>query len=191
MLKKIHFMAVVPSGHDKGFKRQAYFLIDEKSPKNAVLIHYLGDEGIAVNFPHRNSNSENSHVFLRTCPSVLSNLASIKDLPSNVYKDAISKPASDCPPAQQHIYMPRNFRQIKNLQYKERQKSRLTHDALYNLHELAYDLDGFVRVITTYPDLIVICGIDQLVIINELDLILQMESESPQLLSYDTTFSAW
>ena len=41
--------------------------------------------------------------------------------------------------------MPHNFRQIKNLQYKERQKSRLTHDAIYNLHELAYDLDGFVN----------------------------------------------
>ena len=82
--------------------------------------------------------------------------------------------------------MPRNSRQITNLQHKECQKSCLTHDALYNLHELSYDLDGFVKVIGTYPDLVVICGLGEL--INEANLVLQMDSECPQLLSYDTTF---
>ena len=72
------------------------------------------------------------------------------------------------------------------MQYSERQKSRLTHDAIYNLHELAYDLNGYVKLITTYPDLVVICGLDKL--IEELDFTLQMDSERPQLLSYDTTF---
>ena len=37
-----------------------------------------------------------------------------------------------------------------------------------------------------YPDLIVICGLDELV--HELGLILQIDSECSQLLSYDTTF---
>ena len=35
------------------------------------------------------------------------------------------------------IMKPRNSKQIVNLQQNERSKSRLTHDALYNLHELA------------------------------------------------------
>lgn len=78
----------------------------------------------------------------------------------------------------------RNSRQIINLQQKERQKSHLT--ALYNLHELAYDLDDFVKIIKTFPDLLVICGFK--IVLKELDLILKAQSELPQLLSYDTTF---
>lgn len=69
--------------------------------------------------------------------------------------------------------MPRNKRQITNIQYRQRQKFRLTHDALYNLHELAFDTDGFVKVITTFPSLIVICGLAS--ILTELDLTLQLD----------------
>ena len=63
---------------------------------------------------------------------------------------------------------------------------RLTHDALYNLHELTYDLGDFVKVVTTYPDIIVVCGLDKLV--QEVKQILKVDSEHAQLLSYDTTF---
>ncbi len=73
-----------------------------------------------------------------------------------------------------------------NIQQRERQKSRLTRDALYNMHELAFDLGSFVKVIMTYPDLIVICGHEKLLI--ELNNLLQIDSIQPQLLSYDTTF---
>ena len=66
-----------------------------------------------------------------------------------------------------------------------RQQFRLTHDALYNLHEVAYDLDGFVHQITTYPDLVVICALKSMVV--ELETVLQLNAHS-QLLSYDTTF---
>ena len=44
---------------------------------------------------------------------------------------------------------PRNTKQVSNMQARVRQKFRLIHDALYNLHELAYDLDGFLAKITT------------------------------------------
>ena len=50
------------------------------------LIHYIGDENIAVNFPHGNSKGE--EIFHRTYPSVMSRLASstTHDLPGNIYK---------------------------------------------------------------------------------------------------------
>ena len=54
--------------------------------------------------------------------------------------------------------MPLNPKQIKNVQASQRQSLRLTHVALYNLHELANDLDGFFHKITTFPDLVIICG---------------------------------
>ena len=165
----MHFCCVLTNKHSKEFKRQAFFLLNGREPQKAVLIHYLGDENIAVNFQHGNCKGDNSRDFCRTCPSVLADLTSAQDIPSNIYKNAISKPPKNCPPALQPAYMPRDLRQVKNAQYNERQKSRLTHDAIYNLHELAYDLNGFVKLITTYSDLVVICGLDKL--IEELDLI--------------------
>ena len=72
------------------------------------------------------------------------------------------------------------------IQDRVHQKAQLTHDALYNLHKLAYYLDGFVKTITTYQDLAVICGHDR--VISELDSVLHLISNQPQLLSYNTTF---
>ena len=111
-------------------------------------------------------------------------LSSVTDLPGNVYKKFISNNAiSSLPPS----HLPRNTRQVINLQHRERQKSRLTHDSLYNLHELSLDLEGFVKVIKTHPDLIVICGLE--VILNEMEMVLRhTQSTNVQLLSYDTTF---
>ena len=182
IFRKMHFVSVLPSGQDKRFKRQAFFLIDAKQPRKAVLLHYLGDETIVIDFPHGNAKTD--QVFHRTCPSVLTDLASIRDHPGIIYKNAIS--SSGCPTEYQPALMPRNSRQVKNIQNRVRQKSRLTQDALYNIHELAYDLDGFVKTITTYPDLVVICGHDR--VIRELDSVLHLVSDCPQLLSYDTTF---
>ena len=81
---------------------------------------------------------------------------------------------------------PQNSKQIANLQQGECNRSRFTHDELYNLHELVYYLCGFIITIRTFPELIVVCGHGSLV--EELDGLLQEESEAPQLLSYDTTF---
>ena len=48
----------------------------------------------------------------------------------------------------------------------------MSHDALYNVHELAYDLNGFVKIIKTYPDLVVVCGLD--VVAREMNNVLQI-----------------
>ena len=180
VVRKVHFSIVLKSGRDLRFKRHAYFLLNP-TKKNKVLIHYVGDESVAVDFPHGNSKSGN-HAYCRTCPSTLNQLASDPDLPSNVYKKVVSSCSSQLPSS----YLPRNTRQVINLQQKERQKVRLSHDALYNTHELAYDLDGFVKVIKTFPDLTMVCGLDAM--LKELDLVLQTQSQNTQLLSYDTTF---
>ena len=51
---------------------------------------------------------------------------------------------------------------------------------------LAYDLRSFVISIKTFPDVLIVCGHGSLA--EELDGLVQAESEVPQLLSYDTTF---
>ena len=66
-----------------------------------------------------------------------------------------------------------------------RQRYRISHDALFNLHELSYDLDMFVHKIVTYPDLIVICGIKRMLM--EVNKLLQLkETTNHQVMSYDT-----
>lgn len=57
---------------------------------------------------------------------------------------------------------------------------------MFNLHEIAYDLPQFVWFIQTYPDLLCVCGIEE--ILDQLDRILLIDSAMPQLLSYDMTF---
>lgn len=94
---------------------------------------------------------------IRTCPSVLRDLEFSIKSPSNVYKDKISK----CDSSIEHhmVLLPRNKKQVANMQAQQCQKLRLSHDALYNMHELAFDLDGFIHKIVTFPDLIVVCGL--------------------------------
>lgn len=59
--------------------------------------------------------------------------------------------------------------------------AKVSKDNFIALHELAYMLQGFVWSITTYPDLIVTCG---MLFFTEL-----MQKASLYMLSYDTTFN--
>ena len=168
---------IVALGEDVAFRRYSYTIPGDKR----TLVHYLGDNAGVKPFPHGNSKS--GHIYLKTCPSVLKTLQKQQQSPSVVYKNAVAN--ATCSPALQPVLVARNSKQIQNLQMKMRQKFRLTHDALYNLHELAYDLDGFVLKISTYPDLVVVCAMKSMVVAMEG--VLQSRATS-QLLSYDTTF---
>ena len=181
-IRKIHYSIVLETGRDLRFKKHAYFLLDSQDDLKKVLIHYTGDETIVTGFPH--GNSKHNQDYHRTCPSVLAKLSDSHDLPGNSYKHAISNPK--CPAEFQSICLPRDSRQLINVQQKQRQKFRLTQDAIYNLHEIAYDMGDFVRVIKTFPDLTIVCGLKE--IIREFASIIQVKSQAPQLLSYDTTF---
>lgn len=101
---KIYFVIVLPSGNDKRFKRNAYFLLDAGQTANVVLLQYIGDECIAVDFPH--GNSKHNQNFYRTCPSTLAKLADTNDLPGNIYKNCVS--TNDCLPEYHSILKPRN-----------------------------------------------------------------------------------
>ncbi len=73
---------------------------------------------------------------VRTCPSVLRELKQSVKSPSVVYKNLIS--SSIALSQHQPVLLPRNTKQVANMQALRHQKIRLTHDALYNLlHELA------------------------------------------------------
>ena len=83
------------------------------------------------------------------------------------------------------VLTPRNIKQLRNLRYQHLNDIRLSRISLYNLHEIAYDIPGFIWKISTFPDLICVYGLEE--IITEFDRVLHIDSNK-QLLSYDTTF---
>ena len=60
------------------------------------------------------------------------------------FKQMVQAPISS--PNHQPVLMSHNPKQIKNVQASQKQLLHLTHDVLYNLHRLAYDLDDFAHM---------------------------------------------
>ena len=127
MVTNRYYLNVTSEGKNHSFVRYAYTPVDQK--QNCVLILYIGDCKTAVQYPH--GNSKCSKPYIRTCPSVLKKAKTSVESPANVYKHLVSNP--HCSPDLQPVLTPRNVKQIRNAQSLQRQASRLSHDALYNL----------------------------------------------------------
>lgn len=117
----------------------------------------------------------------QTCASVRRDLEKQEQSLSGLYKKNVNKFVLN---EYQSILSPRNPKQISNLISRQRQRLRLSHDALYNIHELCYDVEVFVNKVITYPDLIVICGLRPM--LKQIDRLLSFFDG--HLMSYDTTF---
>ena len=183
-VKKYYFNVMNTDGsNSKEFQKIVYHLLDNP---NLFLIQYIGDDSQAVNFPHGNSKVEGSHSYVRTCPSVIQKIkdSDPSEFPSTFYKKSLS--TTSCHSTLNPVLQIRNTRQVINHKSLQRQKTRLTHDGLYNIHEIAFDLDGFVSKIITYPDLVIVCSHPKLLM--EMNNLLQIGAIHGQLFSYDTTF---
>jgi len=184
MFFKYFFHIMTQDGPNKEFSKHVIIPAEDDT---FVLVHYLGNEELSVDFPHGNSTS-NTRVFTRTAPSVLRNIKDIKDKePSVVYKNLQTESA--VPNVLQRVLKPRDMKQVRNAQHNVRQQSRISKDTLYNIHELAYHLDEFVWKIETYPDLLIVIGLKS--IVDEFNRFIDVNLENSgtkQYFSYDTTF---
>jgi hypothetical protein len=63
---------------------------------------------------------------------------------------------------------------------------RISHDQLYNVIQLGYHLQDFLKELTIFPDLCCIVAVDD--ILNDFNKALIVKSDEPLLVSYDTTF---
>ena len=104
---------------------------------------------------------------------------------SKVYKSPVTKVSEEI---NDHlaVLQPRDQKQVQNVRMNELKSRRISHDALYNMHELAIDMPNFIHTIRTHPDLLCVCG--HSATLEELDRVLILDSPQPQLMSYDTTF---
>jgi len=148
-----------------------------------VLVEYIGDETAAKQFPHGNAKDRRNTPFIRTQPHVLHDIRTSHGSVSTVYRDMQLSAAT----TNQHMATaaPRNKIQIRNIRSTDRNRSRPSRDAIYNLMEFAYDSE-FVHEIHVYPDLWVVMYHQD--IINMFRSTLKPDSPL-QLLSYDTTFN--
>jgi len=99
-----------------------------------------------------------------------------------IYQQKVLTASEDI--SQHATSVPRDMEQVLNCLKNVRTWQRLSRDALYNLHEIAYDTE-FIHHITTFPDLLVIMyNPTVLRIFTEV-----IHSQDTQVLSYDTTFT--
>ena len=182
-VKKYYFSSTTATGARTNFKKTVVYLPDNL---DRYLIQYTGDDTDVEDYPHGNAIDSATRNYIRTCPSVLQEIKSSSqaECPSSFYKKKIS--TSKCHSTLNPVLNPRNVKQVANHKSIERQKFRVSHDELYNIHEMAYDLSGFVGKIITYPDLIIVCGNPKM--FDEVESLMHTDFSSPQLLSYDTTF---
>ena len=92
----------------------AVFYLPEN--RDLFLIQYIGDDSLAVDQPHIHLNVIKELYSMSQCHSI----------------------ATFTP-----VLNPRN-KQVENHKTIERQRFRVSHDELYNIHEIAYDLTGFI-----------------------------------------------
>ena len=187
MMKKYFYLLIKTEGKkritDKRF-RMEIFTSQEDAHKGTVVIHYIGDETLSVPIPHGNSLRQ-TRILIRPKPSVSTNIEeSVKgnaDKPAQkIYKEPVTEGHSVTD-------KPGNIRQVHYIREKARTEERPTKDAITNLQAMAYEDEGFIHYIATYPDLVCIAGLEEMLV--HLNAILQIVPKVEQLLSYDTTFS--
>jgi hypothetical protein len=114
-----------------------------------VSIHYIGNETVAAQFPHGN-DVKTTRNFICTQPIVLNMIKASSGPVSaqRLYQSLVVVGSSSTVPA---TAVSRNTEQVRNTLWVQCNRDRLSDDALFNLHELAYDLN-FKRI-STFPDL--------------------------------------
>ena len=101
-----------------------------------------------------------------------------------MYREMTTKTKTTGP--YQGVANPRNAGQIRNVTKTVRKKNGISHDQLYNVIQLSYHLQDFLKELTIFPDLCCIVAVDD--ILNDLNKALIVKSDEPLLVSYDTTF---
>nr|XP_047135375.1 uncharacterized protein LOC124805788 [Hydra vulgaris] len=163
---KLHFATVTPTGTSCVFQK---FVYRDLSRTDVVVVHYIGNHELAILMPH--GNCRKSISFLPTAPTLRDAI-----IDSDNYKDLLVDTKHN-----QIQFQPRNSRQLKYVRSVKAECTKLGTESFLTIHELAYMIPGFVWSISTYPDLSVLFGMQNL--IDELVM-------CPQIFfSYDTTFN--
>ena len=185
LVRKLYFLARVPEGKTFQFQRHAYILIsDYRSPK-PVLVHYIGNESIMVDFPHGNSK-KTIKPFYAVAPSVRKEIAR-KSMasPTDIIESMKHKDEESSNP----VLTPRNKNQIRNLKRRQRiieARHKVKQPALVSMVDMIENLPGFIHYSQTIPDVVCIVGLPEMSEI--LEELLKLPLLDPVVFSYCEPF---
>uniref|UniRef100_A0A1X7T231 SWIM-type domain-containing protein n=1 Tax=Amphimedon queenslandica TaxID=400682 RepID=A0A1X7T231_AMPQE len=163
--------------------------------KNLFVLHYTGDHSVFSPFAHRSAKlSEVSRPFIRSAPFVKEKVCESNPLKSNkeIYRDIIN---SDEGGPRHCIETPRNIEQVKNFRDTQSRSQRISHDALFNLYQLSFNLKfpdrrgeakDFVSYLALHPRILV--HLLPHPILESLEQLVKIQNK-PTLLHYDTAFN--
>lgn len=171
LVKKQYFIGKLPQGKTQAFQKHCYVLVGDNRLPYPVLLHYIGDETVMVDYPHGNSKKSNSAYFA-IAPSVRRDIAnrSKSAMPTAIINSYKTSPSSysvneagekDINP----VLTPRNKSQVRNIRRKQKLsnvKDCIPKDDLATLHSLGSELIGFCHYIRTQPELACIVGLNDI-----------------------------
>lgn len=127
------FFKICNKGEVSGkFQKHAFRFLDSEYNGRTVLV-YFGDSTAYVGLPHGN-RKRNFRQRKRTKPSVITDIKNFNtnEKPKQVHDKLLSEKSPQS--KLNGVSVPRNEKQIKNIQAKNRRDKKLSHDALYGLH---------------------------------------------------------
>jgi len=170
LVKKQYFIGKLPQGKTQAFQKHCYILISDQRIPYPVLLHYIGDATVMVDYPHGNSKKCNDAYFA-IAPSVRRDIANRATnlLPTaviNSYKEGgeanVLSIKDDGEKYVNPVLTPRNKSQVRNIRRKQKMtnvKEGLPLDDLNTLHSIGSELLSFCHYIRTRPDLACIVGL--------------------------------
>ena len=175
LVKKQYFIGKLPNGKTQAFQKHCYILVSDTRNPYPVLIHYIGDETVMVDYPHGNSK-KSTNAYFAIAPSVRKDIAnkSRVSMPSAILsqyrKDGILGYDHDTPIDYKEanpVLTPRNKSQVRNIRRKQKLstvKYSLPKEDMATLHSIGTELVGFCHYIRTYPELACIVGLNEITI---------------------------
>lgn len=137
------------------FSRCVYYLEKSSEQDRIYFLMYYGDDEVAVQQPMSKSTDK----------FILKKISSKShDKPQKIYKELIEEsssllPASSSSDRQFHEshQIVKNIKQVYNKQQYEKRKD-FGKDAVHNICELSYNIEGFIHQFRVVPEQIIICG---------------------------------
>ena len=145
-----------------------------------IVVHYWGDEGLSLKHELRQTRLK-----IRTMPSIMREIEKEVVTASSshaVYKDKVAQVSDQL----EATAKPRNLKQVKNLRERAKQKWQIIKDSIINIHGIATEDPSFVHLIQTWPDLLVVFGLQDL--IDHTNKLLSINDRNTYF-TYDTTFT--
>ncbi|XP_066919406.1 uncharacterized protein [Clytia hemisphaerica] len=161
LVQKRYYAAYMSNGKVSKFHKNVYQLINDDRERIPVVVHYFGDHSIAAT---RDTKGKDVKGFENGAGGNVSNEHQYSKFDGTDKKLTVHRAVK-----------PKNIK-----------KCILSKDDFQELHRLSYGLGSYVKLISHYPDLIIVFGMRE--ISDDLENILKLNQEPRPLFSYSNSY---